>query len=97
MDTQRFLKIKSLSDLKYEKARLRYEILALEARLDENITTLRSVASFASLFSRVGFGFDLMQNAYYRVKWLFSKISSWTGKKKKKKSHPYPGNEYDYE
>jgi hypothetical protein len=97
MDTQRFLKIKSLSDLRYEKARLRYEIAALEARLDENLTTLRSVASYASIFSSVGFGFEMVSNAYHRVRWLIDKISSWTGgKKKKKKAYPpYPGSEFE--
>jgi hypothetical protein len=81
MDTSRFLKIKSLSDVKYEKAKLRYELAALEARMDENLTSIRSVASFASLFSRVGFGFDMAQTAFSRIRWLLDKISIWKKKK----------------
>jgi hypothetical protein len=96
MDTQRFHNIKSLNDLRYEKARLRYEIAALEARLDENLTTLRSVASFASIFSSVGFGFEMVQNAWHRISWVIEKITSWRKKKKKKNAYPpYPGAEYD--
>jgi hypothetical protein len=86
MDTRRFNNIKTLNDIKLEKARLRYELLVIENRLNENIQSLKNLASVTSAFSRIGYGFQMAQNAYGRIHTLVSKFRSWRKKKKKKKN-----------
>jgi hypothetical protein len=84
MDTRRFNKIKTLSDIKLEKARLRYELLILETELNENLSLLRSISTYTSIFARVGYGYTIGKKIYQVIHSLFSKVVSWRKKKKKK-------------
>jgi hypothetical protein len=85
MDSRRFTKIKTLNDIKLEKARLRYELLTIENRLTENLQSIESMASVSSVFSRISYGFEVANNVYQRISDLIAKFRSWRKKKKKKK------------
>ncbi len=85
MDTSRFSKIKTLHDIKLEKAKLRYELLVAENRLMENFQAIEDMATFSSVFSRIAYGFEIAQNVYARVMDISDRFSSWRRKRKKKK------------
>jgi len=87
MDDRRFTKIKTLNDIKLEKARLRYDLLTLENKLTENLKSFESMASVSSFFSRIGYGFEIASTIYQRISDLISRFRSWRKKKKKKKKH----------
>lgn len=90
MDTQRFSKIRTLKDIKLEKARLRLETFALETSLNENLRAIRSVGSIPGFFSRMSYGFELGQRIYQKIYDWIILFKSWRKKKKKKKNNPSP-------
>jgi len=86
MDTSRFKKIKTLNDLKLEKARLRYELIVIENNLNENFKAVEDMASYSALISKVTYGFEVGQRIYKKIHQLFSWIGSKRkGRKKKNK------------
>ena len=79
-------KIKTLHDIKLEKAKLRYELLVAENRLMENFQAIEDMATFSSVFSRIAYGFEIAQKVYSRIMDVSSRFSSWRRKRKKKKN-----------
>ncbi len=62
--------IKTMDDIRVEKARLRYEALMAEKNLDESLGAFEKLSDFLSNIKR---GFAAFQQAYH----LFSRMSSW--------------------
>jgi hypothetical protein len=87
MDTRRFNNIKTLTDIKHEKARLRYELLVIETELNESLSSFKSISTYTSVFARVGYGFTIGKKIYSIIHGLVSKIISWRKKKKNKKKN----------
>ncbi len=85
MDSTHYNKIRRLSDLKVEKARLRYEMAVIENRINNNIEGIRDLASLPSFLSRITYGFEVAQTVYSRISKIISKFSSWRSKRKQKK------------
>ncbi len=85
MTNSRFKKIKSLNDLKLEKARLRYELLVIENNLNENFKAVEDMASYSALISRITYGFEVGQRVYKKIHQLISWFGSRRKSKKKKK------------
>jgi hypothetical protein len=85
IDTKRFSKIKSLQDIRLEKARLRYEMLTAENRLSDSLQTAGQIFSLSALMARVRIGMTVARKSYD----IFSGLLRWvSGKRKKKKHHP---------
>jgi hypothetical protein len=81
-DTKRFSKIKSLQDIRLEKARLRYEMLTAENRLSDSLQTAGQIFSLSALMARVRIGMTVARKSYD----IFSGLLRWvSGKRKKKK------------
>jgi hypothetical protein len=87
METRRLQSIKSYSDIKLEKARLRYEILALKNQLDDNVRYFRSIGNYTTIFTSLGSSFSYGSKIFQGATDLFSRLAFW--KKKKKKSNGY--------
>lgn len=81
MDTSRFKRIKTLKDLKLEKARLRYELLVIENNLSQNFKAVEDMASYSALFSKITYGYEVGQRIYKKFHQLFS----WLGSKRKRR------------
>ena len=78
MNFSRFKKIKTLNDIKLEKARLRYDMLVAENHLNENIEGVQKVFAVGAFASRITNGFYFAQNVFQR----FSGFFSWFKRKK---------------
>ncbi|MDX9940610.1 MAG: hypothetical protein RBS53_00165 [Bacteroidales bacterium] len=78
MDTTRFKKIKTLNDIKLEKERLRYEMLAAEHSLHDSLEGIQQTFTMNGLVSRVSTGFLFAQDVYNR----FGNIISFFRRKK---------------
>lgn len=87
MENRRLHNIKSYSDIKLEKARLRYEILVLENHLNDNLRYFKNIGNYTTIFTSMGSGFTVGRKIYQGATDLFSKFTFW--KKKKKKSNGY--------
>ncbi len=85
MDSNRFNKIKTLNDLKLEKARLRYEVLVAEGRMMENFQSIESLFTLPSILSRIKFGFEVAYNVYEKIRDFSGHFGFWRKKKKRKK------------
>lgn len=85
MNRRRLNKIKTLSDIKLEKAKLRYDLLVAENKLSETFETIEAMATFPSFFSRISDGFEIAQTVYIRISRIIERINSWRSKRKKKK------------
>jgi hypothetical protein len=88
MNTRRFTRIKTLKDIKLEKARLRYEILIAENALLETMMALQRVVTISTVFSKLGSSFGFAKNVYSGVHNVISKIMFWRkGKSAKDTDH----------
>ncbi len=85
MNTQRYSKIKTLKDIKLEKARIRYEMLVAENGLMDNIASIQRLVTITSTFSRITQGFHLAHSIYEGIHNLTGKLMFWRKKKKKSK------------
>lgn len=72
IDTKRFRAIKTLQDIRLEKARLRYELLLAENALADNLNGLQNALSFARVLSRITEGYSYARNIFSRVSGLFN-------------------------
>lgn len=77
MDVSRFKNIRTLQDIKLEKARLRYEMLVAENRLLDDLRVIQGVFTAPALISRATELFSYARRAYHGVQkamgWLFRK------------------------
>lgn len=77
IDLDRYRKIKTLQDIKLEKARLRYEMLLAENRLSESIETIYGLFTAPALLARASEVFSYAQKVYSAFQnawgWLFRK------------------------
>ena len=78
-DTERFSKIRNLQDIRLEKARLRYEMLAAENRLSQNLKVAGQLFSLSALISRVRLGMTIARKTYD----VISRLIGWIMRKKK--------------
>ncbi len=75
--------MRTLQDLKLEKARLKYEMLVAENNLAEDLHAVERVFNFSTTIANFSKGISVARKAYEKLSSLFGKFS---GKKKKKKS-----------
>lgn len=78
MDTSRFKNIKTLNDIKLEKARLRYEMLVSENNLHDNLEGVQRLFTMNGLVTRFSSGIVFAQNVASK----FSNVISWFRRKK---------------
>ena len=80
MNNYRFKNIRTLSDIKLEKARLRYEMLEAERNLHENLEGVQRMFTLNGLVTRVSTGILFAQDIYHKfnniIGWFRSKMSS---------------------
>jgi hypothetical protein len=74
IDTTRFKNIKTLQDIKLEKARLRYDLLLAENALSENIYAIQQAFSYVSLFSRIADGYAYAQRVVSKISRFYRRI-----------------------
>jgi hypothetical protein len=90
MDTRHFTKIRTLKDIKIEKAKIRYEMLVAENKLMESLGAIQQALTITTIFSRFTQGFHIALNVYHNVRKVMNKIFR-RGKNKKRK---YSEEEY---
>lgn len=77
MDVSRFKNIRTLQDIKLEKARLRYEMLLAENRLLDDLRVFQGIFTAPALLNRATELFSYTRRAYQGVQhaigWLFRK------------------------
>lgn len=78
MDTSRLKNIKTLNDIKLEKARLRYEMMAAESHLHESLEGVQRMFTLNGIVTRISTGILFAQDIYQKVNNLFS----WFRRKK---------------
>ncbi|MEE4177436.1 MAG: hypothetical protein V2I46_08000 [Bacteroides sp.] len=81
MNTSRFKNIRTLNDIKLEKARLRYEMLAAENNLHDNLEGVQRLFTMNGLVTRLSAGFLFAQDVYSK----FNNVFSWFRRKKSSK------------
>ncbi len=74
IDTSRFKNIKTLQDIKLEKARLRYDMLLAENALSEDMYAIQQAFSYMSLFSRIADGYDYAQRVVSKIAGLYRRF-----------------------
>jgi hypothetical protein len=84
MDTRHFSKIRTLKDIKIEKAKIRYEMLLAENKLMESFGAIQQAFTITTIFSRITQGFHVALNVYHNVRKFMDKI--FRRKKRKKKN-----------
>ncbi len=84
-------KLRTLQDIKLEKARLKYEMLVAENNLGEDLHAVERVFTFSSTMASITKGISVAKNVYDKVNRIIEKLF---GKKRKKKSREeYSGDE----
>lgn len=78
MDTSRFRKIRTLDDIKLEKARLKYEMMAAENDLHSSLEGIQRMFTMNGFITRVSTGVLFAQDLYHK----FGNIISWFRRKK---------------
>ncbi len=77
IDTQRLRKIKSLQDIKLEKAKLRYEALLSETKLYEDMNAIQNQFTFPVFLARVKGGVSFVNKLFSGIQntigWVFRK------------------------
>ncbi len=77
IDTHRLRKIKSLQDIKLEKAKLRYEALLAETKLYEDMNAIQSQFTFPVFLARVKSGISIASRVFSGIQntmgWIFKK------------------------
>lgn len=79
---ERLKDVRTMQDLRVEKARLRYEVLMAEKDLSDSLRAVGKVITFFTLFRRVAGG---ARFAYGVVSRLSGFLTGFFGKKSKKK------------
>jgi len=67
IDLKRFKDIRTLQDIKLEKARLRYKMLLAEKAVMEDLQAMQGIFSYAGLFSRLADAYTYAQNIASRL------------------------------
>ncbi len=75
--------IKTLDDIRVEKARLRYEALLAEKNLNESLHAVERMSTFFSSFKRVVSVFQQSYHMFLRMTSFFSRVFSGFKKKEK--------------
>lgn len=75
IDSKRFREIRTLQDIKLEKAKIRYEMLVAENRLIESMGTVQGLFTASQLLARANEVYAYMQRAYAGIQrvmgWMF--------------------------
>ncbi len=71
IDTKRFKKMRSIQDIKLEKAKLRYEMLLAEKNLEENLGHAGDFLSLGALASRFKRGLNTAIRTYSLIAGIF--------------------------
>lgn len=72
IDTKRFREIKTLQDIRLEKAKLRYEMMLAENALSDNLNSLHNAFSFTAVVSRITEGYSFARNIFSRISGLYN-------------------------
>jgi len=72
MDISRFKNIRTLNDIKLEKARLRYDMLLAENSLHENLESVQRIFTIGGLITRISNAAKFGQDVYHRIAGVFS-------------------------
>jgi len=81
MNPSRFKNIRTLNEIKLEKAKLRYEMLVAENKLHENLEGVQRIVTMGAFASRITTGVHFVQDVYQR----FAGFISWFRRKKTQK------------
>lgn len=90
MSMQRFKNLKTLQDIRLEKARLKYEMLVAENRLNENLGAIEKLFTITSVFRRFMDGLNYARHIYENVRYY---IRKFTGGSSTDDSPPKEGKE----
>ena len=74
IDVDRFRKMRTLQDIKLEKARLSYEMLLAEKALTEDIQAVYDGFSYLSIFSRIADGYAFVQKMFSKFSWIYHRF-----------------------
>ncbi len=72
-DVKRFKKLRSLKDIKLEKAKLRYEILVAENNMMDNLDHAGSFLALGKVASRISSGLNTFVKTYSIVASIFGR------------------------
>ncbi len=78
IDNNRFKNIRSLQDIKLEKAKLKYDMLVAEKKLTDNVSVFENIFNVSTYFSQI----SKELSGYIKV---FSSITSFFRKRKSSK------------
>ncbi len=81
IDDKRFKKLRSLKDIKLEKAKLRYEMLVAENNMIDNLDHARGFFSFGKVVSQINRGLNTFVKTYSIITGIF-RIRKKSGKQK---------------
>lgn len=75
IDNKRFREMKTLQDIKLEKAKIRYEMLVVENRLIDSLNSFQGLFTASQLLSRANETYAYIQRVYSGVQrfvgWVF--------------------------
>jgi hypothetical protein len=73
----RFTNLRTMQDIKLEKAKLRYESLVAENRLGNTIENIQEIFSWSGIVSRFSLYSDYFSKAYHFTLQIIQKVRSW--------------------
>ncbi len=77
MSSQSFKNIRTLQDIKLEKAKIRYEMLIAENRLMESLNAVEKLFTIVSFFKRFAAGFTYAQHFISNFHKYMEKLMFW--------------------
>jgi hypothetical protein len=77
MSIQRFRNIRTLQDIRLEKAKIRYEMLIAENRLMDSINAVEKLVAIVSFFRRFAAGFAYAQHFIRNFHTYIEKFMFW--------------------
>jgi hypothetical protein len=77
MSSQRFKNIRTLQDIKLEKAKIRYEMLIAENRLMDSFNAVEKLVTIVSFFRRFAAGFAYAQHFISNFHKYLEKLMFW--------------------
>lgn len=77
MSSQRFKNIRTLQDIKLEKAKIRYEMLIAENSLMDSINAVEKLFTIVSYFRRFAAGFSYAQHFIRNFHKYIDKLMFW--------------------
>ncbi|MFN2394515.1 MAG: hypothetical protein ABR597_02390 [Bacteroidales bacterium] len=77
MNYQRFKNIRTMQDIKLEKAKIRYEMMIAENRLMDSFNAIERLVAIASFVKRFAAGYAVAQNFVRNFQYYIEKFMFW--------------------